>query len=467
MLQAVNNKHGFTLIELIIMVVIIGILATIAVQQLGSVAENAQVEETMREMEELSWAIAGNPELKSNFIRSNFGYVGDVGALPPNLDALVTNPGSYATWNGPYIHNSFQQVSNDFKNDAWQTEYIYSGGVTISSTGSGSNIERRIVRSIGDLIRNTVSGNIYDLDGTPPGSDYEDSVTISLTIPNGSGGTTAKSTTPDQGGYFSFDSIPIGNHDILIVYEPDDDTLSHFVSVLPGSNPYSEYRLVANVWNRVSDVTYGLITYWKLDEASGTTASDDAGSNPGTLTNMAGNEWTTGQVDGALYSDGNNDFVIQDTPSGLPIGNTSRTLCFWVRYNSYQNGRVFGGYGNDDDGENFQLGMDYWGNDRIMFYGGSNAVDYETNLIASTYCDAQFHHFAVTYDGSEVKIFVDGTARDSVLRNLNTVLDDICLCGEVASGSCDRLFDGTVDDFRIYNRTLSDFEIQNLFYLGK
>ncbi|MCK4461410.1 MAG: hypothetical protein KAW46_06375, partial [candidate division Zixibacteria bacterium] len=88
-----------------------------------------------------------------------------------------------------------------------------------------------------------------DLDGTPPGSTYRDSLSVRMTIPNGAGGTVTKSAAVDIGGYFVFDSIPIGNHDIEVIYFPDDDTLRRFVSVLPASSPYGEYSLANNVWS--------------------------------------------------------------------------------------------------------------------------------------------------------------------------------------------------------------------------
>jgi prepilin-type N-terminal cleavage/methylation domain-containing protein len=244
-----NNSRGFTLIELVVVIMIAAILAAVAVKKIAPVLDTVKVEETKQEMNRLAIAITGNPELRNNGVRTDFGYVGDIGAMPPDLDALVSNPGSYATWKGPYVNNSFEQITGDYKKDAWQSEYLYTGGTTVTSTGSGNNIIRRLTSSVDELLHNRIMGTVYDKDGIPPGNDYKDSLVIRLTFPDGSGGTTTKSSFPDIGGSFGFDSIPIGNHSIEIVYLPDHDTLRRFISVVPGSNLYGEHFLLSSLWS--------------------------------------------------------------------------------------------------------------------------------------------------------------------------------------------------------------------------
>jgi len=248
-----SSKNGFTLVEVVIVIVIVGILATVAFRAGQSVFTTAKIEETKKELDDLTRAITGNPELNNTGVRTDFGYVGDIGSLPPNLDALVTNPGGYATWKGPYFHNRFSQITDDYKMDAFGNEYNYNT-VTITSSGPSTtgDIIRRICNNTGELLQNQVSGTVLDLDGTPPGNDYSDSIRILLTIPDGSGSYATQTTTVDKGGYFSFSNIPVGNHDLDIVYLPDNDTLYRFITVPARSKVYNDYRLTANRWSAYS-----------------------------------------------------------------------------------------------------------------------------------------------------------------------------------------------------------------------
>lgn len=264
-----GTDGGFTLIEVIIVIVIAGILASVAMRSVASLADTARIEETKDEMIMIAQSIVGNPDLNNNGTRTDFGYVGDVGSMPPNLDALINNPGGYATWNGPYAQNRFSQISSDIKQDAWGANYSYSGGNTITSSGSGSDIVLKVGRVVSDFTLNRVSGKILDRDGTPPPPLYNDSISVRLVFPDGAGGYTAKSVTVIHGGYFAFDSIPIGNHDLEIVYGPLSDTIQNFVSVLPGRDTHGDYLLTTNVWYDTSGGSLEFVA-----------ASDTVYSNP-------------------------------------------------------------------------------------------------------------------------------------------------------------------------------------------
>ncbi|HVP07234.1 MAG TPA: prepilin-type N-terminal cleavage/methylation domain-containing protein [Candidatus Acidoferrum sp.] len=265
-----RNRHGFTLVELVITIALTAILITVAMKSVAVLSRTSREEETKQKLEAIAFAISGNPSLVNNGVRSDFGYVGDIGALPSNLDNLCTNPG-YATWKGPYVSSRFVQSTNDFKQDAWGANLQYSGGVTITSTGSGSNITRTIANATSDLLSNGVSGSVSDISGTPPGNGYKDSIAVFLTVPDGSGGTTVRQNSPNASGYFAFSSVPIGNHDLQIIYKPTSDTLKRFVSVTPGATVSGDYKFASSLWY----ATAGIVMVPNSDSVSGSPPCTD------------------------------------------------------------------------------------------------------------------------------------------------------------------------------------------------
>jgi prepilin-type N-terminal cleavage/methylation domain-containing protein len=231
-MKKLNSKSGFTLIELVITIIIIGIVTTVALVNMSSSLDTARHEHTKAELDALAFAIVGNPSLYTSGARSDFGYVGDVGGLPPNLDALVSNPGGFATWRGPYLESG--SGSTAFKEDGWGVVYLYTG-TSIRSTGSGTNIDKMVAASSLSLLSNSVNGYVVDASSTMPGAIYKDSLVLRLTFPNGSGGLTSTATIPDAKGNFSFAGIPIGNHELTAVYLPDNDSTTLSISVTPAS----------------------------------------------------------------------------------------------------------------------------------------------------------------------------------------------------------------------------------------
>lgn len=243
--QKTRDERGFTLIEIVITIIILGIITAVVSRYMSSSLDTAQFEQTKKEMEQLAFAIVGNPNLATSGARPDFGYVGDVGSMPPNLDALVQNPGGYSTWAGPYIARGFQ--SDDFKLDAWQAAYVLSDTVLISN-GSGSPISRLITPNVSLLLNNSVAGYVVYANHSRPGMTYKDSLTIALTYPNGSGSMTSAVATSSAAGNFEFTGVPIGNHTLTVIYHPDSDTVTYEVSISPGSEVKMNIQFPADLW---------------------------------------------------------------------------------------------------------------------------------------------------------------------------------------------------------------------------
>jgi len=140
-----KNQQGFTLVELVIIIVVLGILSTFAAVKYTSFVQESRVTATQAEMDEIRRAIIGNSKLIAGGKYIDIGYEGNLGILPVQLQDLVTKPGSVANfnaisglgWNGPYL----KQNNNDYLNDAWGQAYVYDASArTIKSVGSGEDI---------------------------------------------------------------------------------------------------------------------------------------------------------------------------------------------------------------------------------------------------------------------------------------------------------------------------------------
>lgn len=239
------DNTGFTLVELVITMIILGIISAVAVKQIGSTIDTAKYERTKNELDQLAQAIRGNPAAYGMGTGSDFGYVGDVGALPPNLDALVQNPGSFTTWKGPYIDRGF--ASSDFKTDGWGVTLTYTDTL-LRSTGSGSNLDKLFADSRADLLANDVQGYVLDANKSAPGTGYKDSVWVQLRHPDGAGSMVTASVHPSRDGLFSFSNIAVGNLTLTVVYTPKTDTITLPITVYPRRDVKLTVVFPADLW---------------------------------------------------------------------------------------------------------------------------------------------------------------------------------------------------------------------------
>jgi hypothetical protein len=211
------------------------------------------------------------------------------------------------------------------------------------------------------------------------------------------------------------------------------------------------------------------VGWWTFDgrdmDWSSDTAKDRAGSNDGTLNGGMdpANSSAPGRIGQALEFDGEDDYV-EDGSSVL--GNTSFTASTWFKVDKVNDQRFILDNGFDTSG-GFQVFVQTDGTVRSRIDdSGANGGVFDTN---STVNDGNWHHIVTVADKSgNAKMYLDGSQDGEML--------DISSYGNISGtenfriGNQDtdapetvNIFQGKIDDVRIYDQALSADEIQKIY----
>lgn len=103
-----NKYSGFTLMELLVVMVILGMLAALVGPALFSNISKGQVSAAQTQMDSLATALDN--------------YRLDIGGYPRTLEGLVENDTGREIWGGPYIRDDV------VPKDPWGNDYVYTPG---------------------------------------------------------------------------------------------------------------------------------------------------------------------------------------------------------------------------------------------------------------------------------------------------------------------------------------------------
>jgi len=182
--------------------------------------------------------------------------------------------------------------------------------------------------------------------------------------------------------------------------------------------------------------------------------TSDASGNGLTGTLVGNPVWqTTGALDGALRLDGVGDYVDCSSNTALDL-TTGITVAAWVKMERAGDAVcepiVAKGAGT------YALTADS-GNMKFSICSSSTGNSYAAQFSAGSSFNGTWHHVAGTFDGSNVKIYLDGALQDTVayVGTIASSSSTSLLLGSSSAGS----YQGAIDDVHVYNSALSVADI--------
>ena len=207
----------------------------------------------------------------------------------------------------------------------------------------------------------------------------------------------------------------------------------------------------------------GPISYWKLDEVGGTTATDSVGTNDGTI---YGAQWTTGQVGGASNFDGLNDYV--RIPGNVALTNLSKiTLEAWIYPRQDSNWHILDK--GDGDKRIYAEGTSLTLDGRVR-YTGSDAF---VRSVSNTVILNTWQHVALTWSRADntTRLYHNGLEVNYSVKTVgsgNPLYDTSHPWTIAARGALGPVtfFDGLIDEAAIYDQVLSADKFYQHYYSG-
>ena len=200
--------------------------------------------------------------------------------------------------------------------------------------------------------------------------------------------------------------------------------------------------------------TANLVAAYAFDEGSGSAANDTSGNgNHGTINQAA---WAaTGRYGRALSFNGTSSMVTVPDAPGLDA-TSAVTVEAWVNPVTSSNWRSVV-MKESASGLAYAL---YASDDRGLPGGYANLGSADLNATGvATIPAGTWSHLAMTFDGSTIRLYVNGTEVSSTPASgaLITTGSPLRIGGNAVWGE---FFQGLIDEIRIYNRVLTGAEIQ-------
>jgi len=220
----------------------------------------------------------------------------------------------------------------------------------------------------------------------------------------------------------------------------------------------------------------GPIGYWRLGDNSTSSAVDSSGNgNNGSYVGSVDVGITSAienDSDTAANFDGSDEYVLI-APNADLANIESGTIQMWIKADDLGGNQTF--FSSDQTGQNEDghITMYFDGSTlkvRYQYEDGSVAND-SRELSVSGVSEDEWHNIAVTWDGSTMKLYVDGVLEDSddatgwsFNDGNNPIAIGASIWGDTGrdGNTYDNEFDGQIDEVAIFDTVLSDTDIAAL-----
>ena len=231
------------------------------------------------------------------------------------------------------------------------------------------------------------------------------------------------------------------------------DTINLGTGPPPPPPPTGTYaQLVAND---------GPLSYWRLNETSGTNAADSDGSNPGVYTGsptLGAASLLTNDGDKAATFSGSAQYVRVASSASLSLASTV-SLEAWIKPTSIPAAGAFASVLTKPESYSLQFNgpkMEF----TIMQAGTRRRLQTPAALVAGTR-----YHVVGTYDGTTQRLYINGAlvASAALTGAITTNTNQLNIASWNGSSE---FFAGTIDEAAVYGAVLSPTQVANHYSVG-
>jgi|GEM_PF-1721346 len=214
-----------------------------------------------------------------------------------------------------------------------------------------------------------------------------------------------------------------------------------------------------------------LVAHWKLDQTLGQVAVDSSGySNHATLTNVGnGADWVFGQANNAIDFDGEGLAYARAPDSDSLDLEHEGTIAAWIKPEAITDFMGIVHKGELINWTDEAYSLQFWTGRKLALTfhttTGSSARCYGNQVLSTD----TWYHVVGTWNSAGMRIYVDGAldASNTEAHVASTSDGSVQIGSQLTSwfnSSYKNLpFNGLIDDVRIYNRSLTESEIESIY----